>query len=266
MRAGHAGTVAADDDWTQGPVQVFSTPRTPHAALDAAQVYLEGAGLVSPPLQGRLERKGDALVVHYGRVKTRIQAKATKSGANLEVARHGRGPLEETRRWIFGLGVAGFLLGWGLAWYNSRAQSALPPMVTMTLFFLGIFAAITVLYVIDRSLESRSQSLVGSLRDAMQADPFLVLQREIDGLERSSAIANGVLAYCVSLIIEFIAFAITLGVGTTIDKAVAADLMPASFGLPILPAVAFGIVWFVVSNRRHQNRLALVERRFADLQ
>ncbi len=255
--------MAADDLPVDASVQTFHTDRDPHAALDAAQVYLEGAGVVAPPLQGHLERQGDALVVHYGRVTTHIRARKASGGSELEVARRGRGPLEETRRWVFGLGIGGFFLGWGLSWYNSRSQDALPPLVTMTLFFMGILGAIIGLYVIDRSLESRSQSLIGSLRDAMQGDPFLVLQREVDGLERSSSIANGILFYCAALVVEFIAFAVTLGVGDAVDRAVATDLMPASFGLPIIPAVTFGLIWFAVTNRRHKERMALVERRLA---
>lgn len=247
------------------PMQSFMTARGPHAALDAAEVYLEGAGVVATPLQGRLERTGDALVVHYGRITTRIRVEERAKGTAVDVARRGRVPLEDTRSWIFGLGVGGFLLGWGLAWYNSRAQSSLPPMVTMTLFFLGIFGAVLGLYFVDRSLERRSQSLVASLEDAMRGDPFLVLQREVDSLERTSAIANGVLAYCVCLVLEFIAFAIALDVGTAVDRANSLNVMPASFGLPVVPAVLFGLVWFAVVNRRHRHRLALVERRFADL-
>ncbi len=253
--------MADDDVLEDGALQSFTTHRNPHDALDAAQVYLEGAGTVTPALQGSLERTGDALVVHHGRVTTRIRATEHASGTRLEVVRRGRVPLEDTRRWLFGLGIGGFLVGWGLAWYNSQAQDALPPLVTMTLFFVAIFAAIVMLYVIDRSLEKRSGSLVGSLKDAMQGDPLLVLRREVDGLERSSAIANGVLAYCVFLIIEFIAFSVTLGVGTAFDRAVALELMPASFGLPVIPAVAFGALYFVYSNRKHNGRFDLVERR-----
>ncbi len=248
-----------------GNLQSFTTHRGPHEALDAAQVYLEGAGTVAPKLQGQLERAGDALVVHYGRITTRIHAHKHASGTRLDVVRRGRVPLEETRRWLFGLGLGGFFLGWGLAWYNSRAQDALPPLVTMTLFFLAIFGVIVMLYVIDRSLEKRSGSLVRSLKDAMQGDPLLVLQREVDGLERSSAIANAVLAYCVFLIVEFIAFAVTLGVGTAVDRAVALQVMPASFGLPVVPAAIFGAVYFWLSNRQHRTRFELVERRFANL-
>lgn len=254
--------MVADDVPEEDAVQSFRIDRDPHDALDAAEVYLEGAGVVAPPLQGRLERKGDSLAVHYGRVTTHIQARPHGDGSELEVVRRGRGPLEETRRWVFALGIGGFLLGWGLSWYNSRAQQFLPPMVTMTLFFLGILGAIVLLYVIDRSLESRSQSLIGSLQEAMRGDPFLVLKREIDGLERSSAIANGILFYCASLVIEFIAFAITLGVGTAVDRTVAADVMPASFGIPVIPAVLFGLIYFAAMNRRHRERFALVERRF----
>lgn len=249
------------DDVPSAPVQSFQTERTPAQALDAAEAYLEGAGVVATPLQGRLERTGNGLVVHHGRITTTILAKRESGGSRVEVSRGGRAPLEDTRKWLFAIGIGGFLLGWGLAWYNSRAQDALPPLVTMTLFFLGLIGFIVLLFVVDRSLEHRSASIIRSLEDAVQGDPLLVLQREIDGLERSSAIANSVLFYCVALVVEFIAFAITLGVGTTVDRAIALEIMPASFGLPIIPAVLFGVIWFFSVNRIHETRMGLVERR-----
>lgn len=255
--------VNPDDDVPASVEQRFVTERSPAEALDAAEVYLEGAGIVATPLQGELERSGNGLVVHHGRITTTIRTDRPQSGHGTEVVirRRGRGPLEDTRRWLFVIGFGGFLLGWGLAWYNSRAQDALPPLVTMTLFFLGLLGFIVLLFVVDRSLEHRSGSIIASLEDAVRGDPVVVLQREIDGLERSSSIANGVLFYCASLFVEFIAFAITLDVGTAVDRAIALDIMPASFGLPIIPAVLFGLIWFASINRIHATRMQLVKRR-----
>lgn len=253
-----------EDDVPLAQSRTFKSARSPAKVLDAAEVYLEGAGIVATPLQGRMERTGNGLVVHYGRITTTINARRTETGSEVELVRSGRAPLEDTRRWLFAVGIGGFLLGWGLAWYNSRAQEALPPLVTMTLFFLGLMAFIVLLFVVDRSLEKRSTSIVDSLEDAVNGDALLVLQREIDGLERSSSIANGVIFYCVSLVAEFIAFAITFGVGTAVDKANALDVMPASFGIPVIPAVIFGLIWWAAINRTHSIRMGLVERRFSE--
>ncbi len=256
--------MVSEDDVPAGPAQTFRTRRTPAQALDAAEVYLEGAGIVATPLQGSMERSGNGLVVHHGRITTVINATRTDDGSAVEVTRSGRAPFEDTRRWLFAIGIGGFLMGWGLAWWNSRAQEALPPLVTMTLFFLGLMAAIVLLFVVDRTLERRSASIVESLEDAINGDALLVLQREIDGLERSSSIANGAIFYCVSLFAEFIAFAITLGVGRAVDQANALEVMPASFGIPVIPAVAFGLIWFFSTNSIHAKRMQLVERRLSD--
>ena len=218
-------------------------------------------------LRGRSVRQGDELVVHYGRITTHVNVQEEPAGSRVTVTRRGRGPLEETRRWVFGLGLAGFLLAWGLSWYNSRVTEFLSPLVTITLFFLGIFATVVGLYVIDRSLERRSASLCRSLEDAMQGDPILVLQREVDGLERNTAIANGVLFYCAGLLVQFIVYLIVFsgGVRDRIDEAAALDAMKGVFGIPLVPAILFGVIWFAVANRHHARRLLLVERRFDGL-
>lgn len=249
-------------------VQSFHTERAREDALDAAEVYLDGAGIVANSLKGRLVRSGDdTLAVHYGRITTRITVEKAHEGSRVRVTRKGQAPLEDTRTWLVGLGLGGFVLAWALAWYNARATEALPPLVMITFFFLALIGVVVALYVVDRSLERRSTSLTRSLEDAMRGDPLLVLQREVDGLERSSSIANGILAYCAMLILEFLIFVILLsdGVRQGIDEAVTLEVMRAGFGLPVVPAVLFGLGWFWATNRLHGERMALVERRFRRL-
>lgn len=259
---------APDDTPAEAKTQSFRTTRSPNAALDAAEAYLEGAGVVAAPLRGRMVRTGDDLVVHYGRIVTNISAHQAANGADVHIARRGRYPLEDTRRWVFGLGILGFALAWGLAWYNADAERALSPLVTITFFFMGIIATVVGLYVIDRSLERRGGEVLRSLEDAIKGDPLLVLQREVDGLERSSSVANAILFYCVGLFIEFIVFLILVSeksIWETIDQDLTLAFMRAVFGLPIVPAVLFGLIWFAASNRLHNQRMALVERRLRAL-
>lgn len=255
----------APDDTPSGErTQTFRTARSASDALDATEAYLDGAGTVTAALRGRLVRTGNDLVVHYGRVTTHVNVRAVGNGSEVHIARRGRAPLEETRRWLFGLGIIGFVLAWGLAWYNAGAQDALSPLVTITLFFLGIVATVIGLYVIDLSLERRSASLLHSLEDAVKGDALLVLQREVDGLERSSSVANAILFYCVSLLVEFLVFVILLGdadIRDNINEAVTLDVMRAVFALPVVPAILFGLVWFFAANRLHGERIRLVARR-----
>ncbi len=245
--------------------QSFQVARLPAEALDAAAAYLEGAGQVAPGLRGRMERLGDRLAVHHGRVRTVVRAFASEDGAGsrVEVSRRGQAPLEDTRRWLVLLGLGGFLIAWALTVYNERAAEALSPLVTMSVFFLAVVAAISVLFVADRSLERRSVSLMRSLEDAMKGDPVAVLRREVDALERSSALANGLLFYCAALLAEFLVFVIVLsdGVRDGINEAAALDSMRFGFLIPVLPAVAFALVWFVLANRVHGRRLAEMRSR-----
>lgn len=243
--------------------QSFTVQRSPHDAMEAAAAYLEGAGTVSARMRGRLERYGDELVVHHGRIRTTVSAQPTDRGTRMEVRRAGPEPLAETRGWLYGLGLGGFLVAWALSWYNERAQSALPPLVTITFFFLGLLAVVVGLYVMDRSLERRSRSLVLSLEDAVRGDPLLVLQREVTALQRSAALANALLFYCAALVVELLVFVVLLSdeVRPAIDEAVTLDVMRWGFTLPIAPAVAFGLVLWGVQARVHQARLGLVERR-----
>ncbi len=128
----------------------------------------------------------------------------------------------------------------------------------MSVFFLAVVAAISVLFVADRSLERRSISLMRSLEDAMRGDPVSVLRREVDALERSGAIANGLLFYCAALLAEFLIFIIVLsdGVRDAINEVAALDSMRFGFLIPVLPALAFAVIWFVAVNRVHGRRLA----------
>lgn len=258
--------ITPDDAPPDEGVQSFHTQRSPEQALEAAEEYLEGAGILAASLQGRFVRAGDELVVHHGRITTTISARADARGSAVKLVRQGKAPLEETRGWVFGLGLAGFVLAWGLAWYNARANDALSPLVTITLYFLGLVAVIVGLYVFDRSLERRGASLMRSLEDAMQGDPLLVLKREVDGLERSSGIANAVLFYCASIILEFLVFVLILaddGIRAGIDEAVTLDVMKAVAAIPIVPAILFGLVWYFVSGRIHRERFQVLRERYA---
>lgn len=241
------------------PGQVFEVPRSPSEALDAAAAYLEGAGRVAPGLEGRMERFGDRIAVHHGSVRTTVRAVPVEEhgGSRVEVLRRGRAPLEDTRRWLVLLGLGGFLVAWALTVYNERAAQALPPLVTMAVFFLAVVAAIAVLFVADRSLERRSLSLMRSLEDAMRGDPVAVLRREVDALERSSAMAGGLLFYCAALLVEFLVFVVVLsdGVRQGIDEAAALGSMRFGFLIPVAPALAFGLASFWVLNRLHGRRL-----------
>lgn len=244
--------------------QSFTVERTPHEALDAAQAYLEGAGTVAPALQGRMERHGDRLAVHHGRIRTMITAEERPEATRVHVARRGQAPLEGTRHWILSLGLVGFMVAWALTFYNERGRDALPPMVTIGIFLLGMVLILAVLFVADRSLERRSEGLVLSLQDAMQGDPLAVLQREVDALERSSALANGFIFYCVALLVEFLVFVIVLsdGIREGIDEAAALDALRFGFLIPIVPALLFAGGYFVWSNRQHRDRFHHVRRPF----
>lgn len=243
--------------------QSYTVARSPHDCLDAAEAYLEGAGTVAPGLKGRMERYGDALAVHHGRIRTTVTARETAEGTRIDAQRSGEAPLEDTRRWVLALGLGGLVVAWALTFYNERAATALSPLVTLTLFFLGVVAILVVLFVADRSLERRSESIVLSLEEAMKGDPLLVLRREIDALERSSALANGLIFYCAALLLEFLIFVIVLseGVREGIDEAAALEALRFGFLIPVAPALLFAFVNWWVANRTHRERLALVERR-----
>ncbi len=254
---------APNDD--EGPdwEQTFTVERSPHDALDAAEVYLNGAGIVAGGLRGNLERSGDSLIVHHGRVATRVSATPVAGAAGrtrMAVHRTGSVPLEDTRGWLGFMALAATVLGWGLAAYNRRNPEFLSPMVTISLFFAAILAVIIAVYVVDRSMERRSRGLVMSLEDAIRGDPFLVLRREVDALEKQMSLANGLLFYALALAAEFVVFTTLLGYG--VDDAVTLEVMRWGFTLPILPAVLFGGLYFLVVNRLHQQRFQLVERRY----
>lgn len=247
-------------------VEAFRLGGDPDTALDRAQVYLEGAGTVAPSLRGHLERHGDALVVHHGRVETRITARPGDGGTHLLVSRRGKVPLEDTRMLLFGIGIAGFVLAWALAWYNERATAFLSPLTTIVLFFAALIAAAVGLFIVDRSLERRSRSLMASLADAMAGPPLPVLEREVDALERTTAVANGLLFYGGSLIVEFLVFMVLRsdGVRQATDQALTLEVMQWGFGLPIVPAILFGVLYRAGIHRTHQRRLRDVARRWPD--
>lgn len=249
-----------NDDVSDASTQSFQVAKPAVSALADAKTYLSGAGDVAPGLKGSLLEDGDGIVVHHGRVQTRISALDTDDGADVRVERSGTAPLAETRTWVFAAGIIGFVLAWGLAWYNAN-NGGLAPLVTISLFFLAMTAVVTVLYVVDRSLETRGASLCRSLQDAMEGNPETILRREIDALERTSSIANGVLFYCASLIVEFLVFVVLLseGIREGIDEAVTFEVMKAGFGIPLIPAVLFGLGWFYYTNRVHKDRFALRE-------
>jgi hypothetical protein len=241
--------------------QAFTVATTPEEALNRAATYLEGAGTVAAGLRGRIERYGDRLVIHHGRVRTGITTHEVPHGTRVEVRRTGAAPFENTRRWLVAGGLAAFLGAWALAVF--RRDDALPPLPTITLVFLGIVSLVIVLYVVDRSLERRGRGLLLSLEDAMRGDPLLVLQAEIQALERSSAVANALLFYFFALVADFFLFALLWSDGfrDAIDQAVTLRVMRAAFLLPVAPAALFGIVSYTVAHRVHARRMDLVERR-----
>ncbi len=253
---------AIDDAKRPGWQASFSTRRSPSQVLDAAEAYLHGAGVVATRLIGDVERRGDRVVARHGRVETNVQASATSDGAQVDIHRHGTAPLQNTRRSLYALGLIGTLIAWGLAWFNQRAGN-ISPLVLVAFFFAALLSAVLVLYVVDRSLEVRSQGLVHGLEDAIRGDPLLVLQREVNALERTSAVVNGMLFYCIALIIEFIVFATLLsdGIRDAIDAATTLEVMRWGFGLPIVPAVLFAVAYFFIANGIHRTRMGLVERR-----
>ncbi len=250
------------DDVDPELAQSFVVPTTRHEAIDRAEEYLAGAGRIAPALQGRMERFGDGLAVHHGRIETRITATETSASTRIEVRRHGQAPLEDTRKWLVAVGLGGFLIALGLTLYNERAADALPPLLTIAIFLLAVVAVLAVLFVADRSLERRSESLLLSLEDAMRGDPEGVLRREIDLLERSSSLANGLIFYCASLIIEFLIFVIVLsdGIRDGINEAAALDALRFGLLIPIAPALAFAGIYFVWSNKQHDRRFGLLHQ------
>ncbi len=257
------GTVAwlVDDVVDSEYDQSFVVPLTADEALDRAEEYLDGAGRVTPAFQGRMDRFGKSIAVHHGRIETRITAKETSASTRIDVHRVGQAPLEDTRKWLYAVGLGGFLIAIGLTMYNERATNALPPLLTVAIFLLAVVLVLAVLFVADRSLERRSESLLLSLEDAMRGDPIGVLRREIDALERSSSLANGLIFYCASLILEFLIFVIVLsdGVRDGINEAAALDALRFGLLIPIAPALLFAGVLFVLSNRRHEARFARIQ-------
>ncbi len=242
--------------------QSFTVDRDPEAAIGAAEEYLHGAGTISPSLQGRMERFGTKLAVHHGRIRTSINATETSAATRIEVRRTGQAPLEETRRWLYAVGLGGFLVALGLTLYNERAASALPPLATITIFFIAVVLVLAVLFVADRSLERRSESIVMSIEDAIKGDPIQVLHREIDALERSSSLANGLIFYCAALLVEFLIFVIVLsdGIRQGIDEVAALNTLRFGLLIPIAPALLFAAIYFVWANRIHQDRFAGLRR------
>lgn len=253
-------------------MQSFTVARSPHDALDAAQAYLEGIGMVNPRLQGRMERYGDSLAIHHGRIRTTMTATGQATPADegptkVLLHRRGQAPLEQTRRWLIGVGLGGFLVAWALTVYNERAAAALPPLFTISIFLLGVVLILAVLFTADRSLERRSESIVLSLEDAIRGDPLAVLQREIDALERSSSLVNGLIFYCAALLVEFLVFAIVLsdGIRQGIDEVAALGALRFGFLIPILPALAFAGAYFVWVNQLHERRMHLAHQRLGAL-
>ncbi len=235
--------------------QDFLVPRGAHQVMDAAEVYLDGAGLVSTGLAGSMERQGDQIVVYHGRMTTRIEVQPDGAASQVRVRRSGQAPLAASRRILYVLGILSALLGWLLAYYNNR----LSPLLTAAVFFVAIVATVVVLYVVDRSLEKRSQSLMMSLEDAVRGDPWLVLRREVQALERTSSIVNALLFYCAGLVVEFLVFTLLLQNG--IDDAVTIAVMQPGFLYPAVPAALFGLAYWAASRRLHADRFRLVEER-----
>lgn len=251
-----------DDRLDPDMAQSFTVDRDPDTAIEAAATYLHGAGAISPSLQGRMERFGTSLAVHHGRIRTSINATATSAATRVEVRRSGQAPLEETRRWLYAIGLGGFLIAVALTWYNEQAAEALPPLATVAVFFLAVVLVLAVLFVADRSLERRSESIIMSIEDAIKGDPMQVLQREVDALERSSSLANGLIFYCGALLLEFLVFIIVLSDGIREGINEAAALQTLRFGLliPIAPALLFAGLYFVWVNRVHDDRFGQLRR------
>ena len=243
--------MAAEPQWSQD----FWTERPPHQVLDAAEVYLDGAGLVSSGLAGRIEREGDSLFVHHGRMTTRIEATGEGGGAAVRVRRSGKAPLQASRRALYFLGIAGAVVAWSLAYY----RNPLSPLVTAAVFFVAILSTVVVLYYVDRSMERRSDGLMTALEDAVKGDPLWVLRREVVGLERVSSLVNALLFYCAGLVVEFIVFVILLQ--NDVDDAVTLAVMKVGFLYPGPPAALFGLLYWVGSRRVHRERLRVVEER-----
>lgn len=250
-----------DDTW----VQSFHVAKNAHDALDDAQVYLEGAGIVAPRLHGQVERQADSLVMHHGRIETKIQVEASGDDTKVTVTRTGQAPLEETRRWFYGAGLGGFMIAWLLAVYNENASQAFNPLLTILVFFIGIFSMMVVLYVADRSMERRSEGLVLSLEDAMAGNAMQVLRREMQALNRVGSIVNGGLGYFALLMVAYLLHVILLspGVREGIDSALTIEVMRYTFTLPIIPALLFGGMYYVINSNRYQQKLQEVQDKFA---
>ncbi len=245
-----------DDTFDPEMGQSFMVDRAPDDAIDAAEAYLQGAGHVTPAWQGRMERLGGSLAVHHGRIRTTITAQPTSAATRVHVTREGQAPLEDTRQWLYALGLGGFLMALGLTWYNDRAANALPPLFTIAIFLVAVVLVLAVLFVADRSLERRSESIVMSIEDAMKGDPLSTLQREIDALEKSSSLANGLVFYCAVLIVEFLIFVIVMsdGIREGINEAAALDALRFGLLIPIAPALLFAGAYFLWTNKQHADR------------
>lgn len=240
--------------------QVFTVQRAPGDALDDATTYLDGVGFVAPALRGRVERFGDHLAVHHGRIETRIRVEATPNGAKVEVTRKGQAPLEDTRRWMLVLGLGGFLLAWGVTFFNERG-GGLHPMMVVGLFLVGLVLTVAVLFVADRSLERRSEAIVLAVEEAMRGQPRDVLAVQVQDFDRSTSLANGFLFYCAGLVVAFFAYAIVFsdGVRAAIDVDAALTTMQFVFLFPLLPALIFAAIHYQVQRRGHMARLARLQ-------
>ncbi|MGB1586976.1 MAG: hypothetical protein ACPHID_08050 [Thermoplasmatota archaeon] len=237
--------------------QVFSLPRPAGDALDDATTYLQGVGFVAPKLRGRVERFGDSLAVHHGRIETRIRVESEGDASRVEVTRKGQAPLEDTRRWMLVLGLGGFLLAWGVTFFNERG-AGLHPMLVIGLFLVGLVLTVAVLFVADRSMERRSEAIVLALEDAMHGNPREVLDVQILEFDRSTSLANGFIFYCAGLVVAFFAYAVVFsdGIRAAIDVDAALTTMQFVFLFPILPALAFAGIYYLFQRRGHQARLA----------
>lgn len=236
----------------------FHVAAPPGRVLDRAEAYLRGAGAVSPSLRGEVQRVEDRIAVRHGRVETTVAVRAAPDGSRVEVRRSGQGPLAGMRHWLIGLGLTGFLVVWAFAVLERRASSLLPPLVTITLFLAGLAALIAVLYVVDAGLERRSRGLVLGLEAALDGRPLEVLRAQVAALDRSVAVANGLLFYFAALFVELLVFIVLLrgSVREAIDAALAIEVMRVGFLLPLLPAGLYGVVFWWVQRRVHGRRLA----------
>lgn len=255
----------ATEDEAEGVMvlhQRFTVPEAPAQALSNAQAFLEGLGHVSPRLGGTLERFGDRLVVHHGPVRTTVAARPGHEGTRVEVLRQGRAPWSGTRRWLVGVGLAAFLSAWALAVFQQRLESALTPLVAITLFLLGLAALAGILFLVDGFLERRGRDLLRSLEDAVRGDPMLVLRREVEADSRSTAGANALLFYFAALLAEAAVFVLLFsdGVRQGIDQALTLRFMRAGSLLPLVPAALFGLLWWVWARRTDARRLQEVLR------